>query len=101
MDPSSAYQNYKKYESLFDESSSETTAYVSIVTAAMTNEDRNDAYVQSIELNSTKINIFNNHIYMLKVSTSDSCAICTKIMGRVCEIQRKFIIKFQLFKERN
>ena len=68
----------------------------------MTNEDRNDAYVPSIELNSTKINVFNNHIYILKVSTSPySCVICTKIMDRVCEIQRKLIIKFQLFKEGN
>ena len=84
MDQSTTYQNSKKDESLFDERSFETTTYVTAATAAMIDEDRNDAYVSSIKVNSTKINVFNNHIYMLKVLTSPySCAICTEIMDGV------------------
>ena len=102
MYQSIAYQNDKKDESLFDESPSETVTYVIATIAAMLDEDRNDAYIPSIKVNSTKINVFNNHIYMLKVLTSPySCAICTEIMNGVCEIQRKLRVKFQLSKEGN
>ena len=88
MDQSTIYQNSKKDESLFDERSFETTSYVTTATVAMTDEDRNDVYVPLIEVNSTKINVFNNHIYMLKVLTSPySCAICIEIMDGVYEIQ--------------
>ena len=88
MDQSNTYQNSKKDEYLVDERSFETAAYVTTATATMTNEDRNYAYVPSIKVNSTKINVFNNHIYMLKVLTSPySCAICTKIMDGIYEIQ--------------
>ena len=84
MDQSTTYKNSKKDESLFDERSFETAIYCTTAIAAMTDEDRNDAYVPSIEINSTKINVFNNHIYMLKVLTSPySCAICTEIMDEV------------------
>ena len=87
---------------MFDERSFETTTHVTVVTVAMTDEDRNDAYVPLIEVNSTKINVFNNHIYMLKVLISPySCAICTEIMDGLYEIQGKLIVKFQLSKERN
>ena len=87
MDQSTTYQNSKKYESLFDERSFETTTYVIVATVAMTYGDENDAYVPSIEVNSIKINVFNNHIYMLKVLTSPySCTLCTEIMDGVYEI---------------
>ena len=88
MDQSTTYQNSKKDESWFDERSFETATYVTATTAAMTDEDRNDVYVPSIKVNSTKINVFHNHIYMLKVLTSPYLfAICTEIMDGVYEIQ--------------
>ena len=102
MDQSTTYQNSKKDESLFNERSFETAAHVTAATIAMIDEDRNDVYVPPIEVNSTKINVFNNHIYILKVLTSPySCAICIEIMNGVYESQGNLIVKFQLSKERN
>ena len=66
------------------------------------NEDRNNVYVPSIEVNSIKINVFNNHIYMLEVFTFDFIHVqyVSKLWMEFVKL-KKSSVKFQLSKEGN